>query len=247
MKNIKTNYSSPKTNIFSALWSLRSALASGNNARLIRMKNEDCEHPIKVRHEDNDFRNYEFQIGLIRTMQEVLDDQNESEFSKHLTLNYSACYGTKEAVERYYKTGQLSMDNFKGIGVSHLVKVDDIIRFWKTHPDVKMHERAESYIYQYKDPKSNYRGFYDMYKYKHGSPWAVKQFKRKLWVVELLDGKPAKVPVAIRILNVLAYPLKFIPKKSVLRTNNNTKYTFRIGDLIHGFQIEFQIPKKFSF
>jgi len=247
MKEINTNWSSPKTNIFAALWCLKAALASGHNARLIKMRNEDCQYPIRIKKYDTDFRNYEFQIGLVRTRQEIINDQSMSDFDKHLTLNYSACYGSNEAVERYYKFGYLNMDNFKGMGRSHLVKVDDIIRFYRTHPDKTMHKRAESYINQYKDPESNYYGFYDMYRYKHGSPWAVKTFNHKLWVVELLDGKPAKIPALIKVLNWISYPLKLIPKRRVLKMPEYTNYSFRIGDVVHGFEIEFQIPKKFSF
>ena len=247
MKEINTNWSSPKTNIFSALWSLKGALSSGHNARLIRMKNEDCQYPIKVKHVDEDFRNYEFSVGLIKTRQEVIDDTSMSDFQKYLALNYSACYGSTEAVEDYYNNGKLTMDNFKGMGRSHLVKVDDIIRFYTTHPDPEIQKRAESYIYQYKDPKSNYRGFYDFYRYKHGSPWAVKTFKRKLWVVELLDGKPSRIPAAIKVLNVISYPLKFIPERRVLKMPQYTNYSFRIGSVVNGFEIEFQVPKKFSF
>jgi hypothetical protein len=55
------------------------------------------------------------------------------------------------------------------------------------------------------------------------------------------------VPIAVHVLNVLAYPLKFIPERSVLRMPEYTLYDFRIGAVTHGFKIEFQIPKKFSF
>jgi len=248
MKEINTKWLTPKTNIFSALWCLKSALASGHNARLIKMKNEDCEYPIKIKHVDEDFRNYEFNIGKLRTRQEVIDDQNMDDFQKHLTLNYKTCYGSEEAMNTYYETGKLSLDNFRGMGRSHLVKIDDIIFFFTTHPDVKIQKRADNYIKQYKSPSGmSYNGFYDHYKYKHGSPWAVKQFKHKLWVVELLDSKPTKIPNLIKFLNFITYPLKFIPQKSVLRMSDYTNYSFRIGDVIHGFEVEFQIPKKFSF
>ena len=46
---MKTNWSSPKTNIFAAMQDLRKCLASGNKARLIRARNEDCECPIRVK------------------------------------------------------------------------------------------------------------------------------------------------------------------------------------------------------
>jgi hypothetical protein len=216
MKEINTSWSSPKTNIFAALWCLKAALSSGCNARLIKMRNEDCRYPIRIKKNDTDFRNYEFSIGHLRTRQDIIDDQSMSDFEKYLTLNYKTCYGSEEAMNAYYETSQLSMDNFKGMGRSHLVNVDDIIRFYRTHPDKNIQKRADGFYHQYRDKSPsglNNSGFYDMYRYKHGSPWAVKEFKHKLWVVELLDGKPAKIPAVIKILNVLVYPLKFIPKK----------------------------------
>ena len=245
---MNTNWSSPKLNIFAALWCLRGALNSGHNARLIKMRNEDCDHPIRVKKVDMDFRNYEFNYGIPKTRNLIIEDQNMSDFQKHLTLNYKTCYGTEEAVKAYYESGKLSMDNFKGIGYSHLVNVDDIIMFFKTHPDPEQQKRADALYERYRDPeKSHYSYFFDMFNYKHGSEYSIKKFKHKLWVVQLLDSKPAKIPAAIKILNVIAYPLKFIPKKSVLKMEDYTNYSFTIGDVINGFKIEFRIPKKFSF
>jgi len=50
----------------------------------------------------------------------------------------------------------------------------------------------------------------------------------------------------LHVLNVLAYPLKFVPEKSVLRMPEYTNYTYRIADVINGLAIEL-VPKKFSF
>ena len=83
------------------------------------------------------------------------------------------------------------------------------------------------------------------------APWSEqvsKKFKKKLWVVVRYFNYPkVKVPFLVHVLNVLAYPLKFIPTKSVLRMPEYTNYSFRIGSVVHGFEVEFQIPKKFSF
>ena len=82
-------------------------------------------------------------------------------------------------------------------------------------------------------------------------PWkeqVSKKFKHKVWVVVLYYNYPkVKVPLMVHILNFLAYPLKFIPQKSVLRMDHYTNYTFRIGSVVHGYSVEFQIPKKFKF
>jgi hypothetical protein len=67
-------------------------------------------------------------------------------------------------------------------------------------------------------------------------------------VVELLDKDAnVKIPVGVKILNVVMTPLKYIPKKSVLRMPEYKLVTFRVGDVINGLSIEFHIPKKFGF
>jgi len=185
---MNTNWSTPKTNIIAALMCLRQALISGFRARLIRLRNEDCAHPIRYKHADNDFRNYEFQIGYPSSYQGIIDDPNMSEFEKHLSLNYVTCYGTPEAVHAYYSTGKLSKDNDKGIGRSHLVLATDFINYLL---DTQQNQRASLYQRQYNDGNA-YTGevhWFDFYRYKHGNPYAVKKFRRRLWVVELLSER----------------------------------------------------------
>lgn len=136
-----TNWTSPKTNIFSAVNALRNCLASGYDARLIKLENEKCDYPIRTRKTRN--KPYKEQI--------------------------------------------------------------------------------------------------------------TKKFNRKLWVVEMLYNNESKAiqplftKILMAIITWLAYPLKFIPKKSVLRMPEYTLYTFRIGAVVHGYEFQFQIPKKFSF
>jgi len=82
-------------------------------------------------------------------------------------------------------------------------------------------------------------------------PWkeqVTKKFKHKVWVVVLYYNYPKfKAPIAVHVLNFLAYPLKFIPTRDVLRMPDYTLYTFRVGAVTHGFNVQFHIPKKFSF
>lgn len=232
-----TNWSAPKTNVFAGMLELRRALAAGMNAKLIRARNEDCGFPIKEKYEDEDFRNYEFRSAYIRTRQEIIDDNLMSDFQKYLTLNYKTCYGTAKAKKRYYEKGLLSKDNIKGVGTAHLVKIKDLIPFMIT-----VGNNDTDYL-------KNDKRFYDNYTHISNSPWAIKQFKKRLWVIELLDKNKLeiKTPFLIKILNVILYPTKFIPIKSVLSMNEYKCVTFRIGDVINGFCLEFRIPKKFSF
>jgi len=82
-------------------------------------------------------------------------------------------------------------------------------------------------------------------------PWkdqVSKKFKKKVWVVvTYYNHKTYKIPFFVHVLNVLAWPLKFVPERSVLRMPEYTNYTYRIGDVVNGYAIEFQVPKKFSF
>jgi len=252
MKN--TNWTTPKRNIFAALNDLRHALAAGQNARLIRARNEDCQHPIKVKNSITDFRAYEFSVGLLKTRKQIVIDPDMPEFLKYLSLNYKACYGTQQAVDRYYNTGKLSKDNFKGIGRSHLVKVEDLIAFHACLPDKFSKDYAQMFKAQYlDDTRADETHFYDMYRLKREhSIYTISRFKRKVWVVELLrpDQKIKTswlMLTSIGLLNAIMYPLKFIPTKSVLRMDEYKCVTFRIGAVTSGLAIEFHIPKKFSF
>jgi hypothetical protein len=175
-----------------------------------------------------------------------------SEFMKQLSLNYVTIYGTEEAMKKYYETGVLSADNDKGYGRSHLVNVDDYIKWLEIdNCESGGHvERAKMYRMQYRSPKHVHdnSNIFNFYRYKHGSQYATKKFKRKLWVVATVDKKEkVKIPVMVHVLNVLLYPAKFIPRKSVLRMPEYTNYTFRVGGVTNGYSVEFQIPKKFSF
>ncbi len=253
MTTIKgTNWSSPKTNIIAGINELRRALASGYKAKLIRARNEECNYPIRIKDPDTNFRHYKHSIGYGTTINKIKKDPNLNEFEKHLTLNYVNCFGTEEAVKKYYETGICSLDNLKGMGQAHLVNVDDIIKCLKNTGDK---QRAEIYRTQYRtsDQYGDVMRLFDFYKYDAGCPYSIKQFKHKLWVVVLLGEKdeqpklPLPVHFLIKLINILVYPLKYIPRKSVLRMSEYTNYTFRIGDVTHGFSVEFQIPKKFRF
>jgi len=248
---INTNWSTPNTNIFAAMLNLRTALTSGYNARLIKMKNEDCAYPIKEKFDDKDFRNYKFSSGHLANRKTIFDDKYYSEFQKYLALNYKTCYGTQKAIDKYYKKGLLSPDNFKGIGISHLVNISDMIHFLVSTGD---NDRAEMFKHQYFSIEgAKEMHLYDFYTYKNNSPYIIKKFKHKLWVVELLekDEPKAKTPWLISIMNIILIPIyfiiKFIPKRDILKMKEYTKYKFRIGGIVNGFAIEFQIPKKFSF
>jgi hypothetical protein len=243
---MNTNWSTPKKNIIAGMNDLRKCLASGYNARLIRKYNEDCQYPLKKKNEDQDFRNYDFYIGYSSTVNIIKADTSMTEFEKHLSLNYVNKFGTQEAVDRYYKIGICSAENFKGVGRSHLILVDDLIKFFKEN-DPKY---AEMYERQYRSNNNDESHLFCFYKHKvNGSSYAIQKFKHKLWVVEILDKDQSKikVPILVKVIKILVSPLKYIPKKSVLCMQEYKIITYRIGDITNGLSIQIQIPKKFSF
>lgn len=241
---INTNWSSPKTNIIAAMNCLHAALASGQKARLIKLKNENCAYPIKNKM-NQDFRTYEFSNGTLQTREEIANDNYKSDFEKYLSANYKTCYGTQAAMDRYYKDGLLSKDNFLGVGRSHLVKVEDMIRFYVSTGNQKRADLFKHYLETEPDNKH----FYDNFNLiQNDKTYTLKKFRHKLWVVELLDDDvKIKIPIIVKLLNVILYPIKFIPSKSILKMNDYKCITYRIGAVTSGFALEFHVPKKFSF
>lgn len=76
----------------------------------------------------------------------------------------------------------------------------------------------------------------------------VKKFKHKVWVVVLYYNHPTyKAPFLTKVFNAILYPLKYVPRKSVLQMKEYRKVTYRVGAVTNGFSIEIQIPKKFGF
>ena len=253
MKNERTTWTSPKTNMIAAANDLRGCLASGHKARLIRIFNEDCMHPILLDKNElsKDFREYEFSIGTLRTKAEIIADTSMSEFEKTLSLEYHACFGNADAVDKYYQTGILSAGNFNGVGKSHLVKVSDMIEYLQRSTDPKDKERARLW-YHYTD-QTDERHFYDTFRLKCAQYRTPRQFKHKLWAVEMLDKdtKALKQPVLINVLmsliKIIIYPLKFVPSRRVLEMGNYKVITYRVGDVTNGYSIDIHKPKKFSF
>jgi hypothetical protein len=244
---MNTNWSEPKTNIVQGILELRRALAAGLKAKLVRCRNEDCQYPIKLDAEFRDFRAYEFQNGYATCIKEInLSARND--FSKYLSLNYVSVYGTPEAVKKYYETRILSKENFYGVGRNHLVQVDDLIKYLECIQDFS---RAEMYRKQYRNPQTTgLAQYFDFFKLKQSNDeFTVKKFKKKLWVVELLGKNEAtpRTPIIIKFLDAVLKPFQYVPKKHILKMPEYTNIEFRIGGVVNGFKIEFQIPKEFSF
>ena len=250
MKNEKTTWSSPKTNIFAGINDLRKAHSSGYNAVLVKEYNQNCSYPILTKLEQ-DFRQYKFSHGTVSTRKEIMNDKNLLDYSKYLSLNYVCEFAkSKEAIEHYYNNGVLSIDNIGNIGRAHLVKVTDLIDLLRKTGDNK---RADMYYKQYICPSGiDTKHFFDFFTTDRENILGIKNIKQKLWVVELHDKNvklnlPIHQKILIKILNAFFYPLKYIPRKSILKMPEYTVHSFRVGSVVNGIKIEIQIPKKFSF
>jgi len=248
---MNTNWTTPKTNIIAGMNDLRHALASGQNARLVRAYNKDCAFPIKVENTKviNDFRLYTCSYGIPTSITRIKADTNLSEFEKYLSLNYLSVFGSAEARDHYYATGELSKDNFRNMGCNHLVHVDDYIKFKLSIGEPDM---ANMYTRQYRSPEhvNDVVCFFNYFQLKTPQErYLIKDIKRKVWVVEMLDDNEPKadVPVLVHILNFVLYPLKYIPRKSVLQMPDYKVVTYRVGAVTNGLSIDIHVPKKFSF
>jgi len=254
MKNERTTWTSPKTNIIAAANDLRKCLASGHKARLIRILNEDCQHPILLDKNElsKDFREYEFSIGTLRTRTEILADTSMSEFEKTLSLEYHACFGNADAVKQYYETGVLSSGNFFGVGKSHLVKVSDMIEFLRKSNDKEDRKRALLWSH-YNSESEDIRHFYDTFRLKCEQYRTPKVFKHKLWAVEMLDKntevipQPRVITALMFLIKIIVTPLKFIPERNRVDMGDYIWTTYRVGSVTHGLSVEIHRGKKFSF
>lgn len=252
MRNSNINHndwSSPTTNYFKALKCLVSALNSGYDAVLIKTRNENCQYPIKSKNVDTDFRNYDNSGTYMRSRKEILDDKSLTEFEKHLALNYKQCFGSPDAAKRYYETGELSEDNFRGVGLAHLVNVTDMIEFYeKSGKDVDTINSLKDIYKNHTQNNLNKKHWYGNFKYKHGSQYSIKKMKRKVWVVRISNKTDNQtIPIQAKIFKFITKPLKYIPRKDILVMNEYKCITYRIGSIVNGISVEFHIPKKFSF
>lgn len=198
-------------------------LKYGYKCRLAVERNAHSGSPIKVVNPvlDDPF-NWRSTYAVLRNGEISHNFLNETE--KDLTENWTTLFGTKEAIEHYKKTGKLTDDAF-GKGKAFPARIDDASKYRK-----------------------------DGYDYRHWvSYWSpidgiqVWVPKKLIFPVFTVYTYRDAVPANIKFLNILLYPFRFIPSYHKLKMDEYTKHTFRIGSVMKGFSVEFQIPLKFSF
>ncbi len=103
-----------------------SCLEAGKNAWIEVRKNGDQTYPVMKKNPelDNPF-NWTMMYALPRNEKEMGDHNYFNETEKDLTYNWTAAFGTREAIEAYQKDGTISEGLCKGIGICHPVKITD--------------------------------------------------------------------------------------------------------------------------
>jgi hypothetical protein len=228
-----TNWSEATLNPFKAFSNLVSCLRSGNNAWIEKQENGKQSYPLVEDNPDLSKMKYWkcdsqlFARDWENNQQEILDDDKLLPMAKTLMTEYTVLYGSQEEYDAYLQTG---VAKFNGIGKQFFVKYDDLLKIRKEE-GIEMDSSTR--FYPMVSPIERYK--------------RVLKTKRKVYVIvmDYEDKKP--LPIWLKIINVVTYPFRFIPKQSVLRMDDYTNYTFRIGDVCNGYSVEFQIPKKFSF
>lgn len=126
MDNINTGWAPATADPNIAMSSLISCLESGKNAWIEVRKNGDQTHPVMMPNPllDDPF-NWEMDYGTLRIHAKLDDSQFVNETEKDLTLNWISCFGTKEAVEQYQKTGTVIEGLVLGGSISCPVKIKD--------------------------------------------------------------------------------------------------------------------------
>lgn len=160
MDKVRTNWMTATTNPSEVLMGLVSCLNAGKNAWIECRPNtkDDMEYPIMKKNPelDNPF-NWIMAYGIPRTALSGHATSYFNETEERLTYNYTACFGTEEAVKVYQETGRATEGLVMGGGVCHPVLIED----------------ANQYREQF--TKDNYKYNYWAYKWepKEGIPYYV--------------------------------------------------------------------------
>ncbi len=142
IKNKQTNWTQATLNLLEAIAGVISAKNAGLNAWIEQQNNGEQDYPIKILNPqlENPF-NWQSSYGVpSEPSQQELERMTPTE--KELTLNWTGCFGTKEAIEAYQTKGTISKEMTTGMGISHPVKKVDLLKIrpdlngvnlWTTH------------------------------------------------------------------------------------------------------------------
>lgn len=191
MGKVYTNWMVATTNPSEALMGLVSCLNVGKNAWIECRPNtkDDMEYPIMKKNPelDNPF-NWTVAYGAPRMAIVGRGVQYFNETEECLTYDYTACFGTEEAVKFYQETGRITEGLVMGGSICHPVLIED----------------ANQYREQF--TKDNYKYDYWAYKWepKDGIPYHVVDTSvEKAFVICYDDGLMDKAEAAKRSADFL--------------------------------------------
>jgi hypothetical protein len=226
-----TNWSQATFNPFVAFLKLVSCLRAGHNAWIERQENGKQDFPLTEKNPDlYDIKNWKssgayFVPDWQVEKERIENDKNKHPFEKKMMLEYTTAFGTEEEYQHYLNTGEVK---FRGMGRQFFVKHDDLVKTRESE-GISMNDKTRFVLMV--SPVEQWK--------------RVVKTNRKVYVV-CWNNEKSKLPLWFKMWNALVYPFKFIPTRSVLRMDEYTLYTFRIGDVRHGYSVQFHIPKKFS-
>ena len=142
-------WNTPTTDILEALLSYAGLSAHNMMGRIERRLNTEHENPLKkINPLLNDPFNWKsscsFPMSAEERKQRIEGAKNETE--KDLYMNWSDCFGTREAVELYQRTGAVTKDLFNGMGVHCNIRTADMVKYLR---EVKKDEERADFIESY--------------------------------------------------------------------------------------------------
>lgn len=153
-RKVYTNWSEATTSYSAALAGLISAIEAGKNAWIEVRKNGEQDYPIMVPNPKlNHPRAWTMSYSIPRNRTVLENHKFINNTEKDLTLNYTVAFGTQEAIDRYYETGILTSDNFRGMGICHAVKIEDAIEYRK---NIDGYKDFHNWIYFWKPQNNDY-------------------------------------------------------------------------------------------
>lgn len=141
MDEVKTDWSTATASITEAMIKLASCLEAGKNAWLEVRKNGNQMFPIKKKNPllDDPF-NWTMDYGTVWNDNAINERHYFNGTEEDLTRNWTACYGTDEAIRAYQKDGTVSDYMFTG-GICHPVRISDVEEYRKNNGDTGYNAR----------------------------------------------------------------------------------------------------------
>lgn len=224
-----TQWTRATTNPAKAIKALISCLQAGNVAFIARINNKDAVYPIQIKNPAlNYHKNWEMAYGVPFNRHDVDTKNYFNKTEEDLTRNYTYSFDHYRC-----KNGHLFIKD----------KTKSLICPMCSAGYKDCHQECRPV--KLDDPGS--RTWVTVWRPKKEFPyWLPASIDGKVLTVAYYDD-PKEAKWFERLMYYLYSPLKFIPQKDYMNMGDYKTITYRIGGIINGFKISFQIPKKFGF